>query len=39
MSQNLLQQPSQNNVMLDNGILVVETQAKVIDDENKEMQR
>ena len=41
MNQNLLQQPSQNNVMLDNGTLVVETQAKVIDDEkdNKDLSR
>lgn len=38
MNQNLLQQPSQNNVMLDNGTLVAETQARVIDDEqNKEL--
>lgn len=33
MNQNLLQQPNSNNVMLDDGTLVVETQAKVIDDE------
>ena len=39
MNQNLLQQPTPNNVMLDNGTLLVETQAKVIDDENKELYR
>ena len=33
MNQNLLQQPSQNNVMLDNETLVVESQGRVIDDE------
>lgn len=37
MSQNLLQQPNKNNVMLDNGTLVIESEAKVIDDEDKEI--
>ena len=37
MSQNLLQQSNQNNVMLDDGTLVVESQARVM--ENKELYR
>ena len=41
INQNLLQQPVQNNVMLDDGILVVETQAKVIEnnEQNKDLYR
>ncbi len=39
MNQNLLQQPNTNNVMLDNGTLVIESQAKVIDDEDREIHR
>ncbi len=39
MNQNLLQQPNTNNVMLDNGTLVIESQAEVIDDEDREIHR
>ncbi len=33
MNQNLLQQSSPSNAMLDNGTLIIESKAKVIDDE------
>ena len=37
MNQNLLQQPNSNNVMLDNGTLVVETQSRVINEDDEKM--